>query len=167
MITKKEKELKPMEFKDLTSDFIMSQMWRCDNPDYGGVFIDYPSAMLGRVTECGILSPNSNFKYPEVYQRLCERICEEHNENLRRIAPQWSQEPPTEKGLYWLFYKDKRVLVEIYYDGYMNECGLYVKNLAAGWSSFSHRLDTFVCNEPHLQWCKVVPPPLPTEGRAE
>ena len=157
MITKKEQELKPMEFADLTADYIMSQEWRCDN-----------NSSAVRMNDCNsvVLCPNHLFT-TDVVKELCERICEEHNQNLHRNAPQWSQEPPTEKGLYWLFYEGKRVLVEIYYDGYVNECGLYVKTLAAGWSGFSHRLDTFVCNEPHLQWCKVTPPPLPTEGRAE
>ena len=78
-----------------------------------------------------------------------------------KFVSQWTQEPPTAKGLYWIFYKDKPVLVEIYYDDSVDECGLYVKTCARGWSSFTHRLDTFLQNEPHLQWRKVDMPPLP------
>jgi hypothetical protein len=167
MTETKEQELNPMEFKDLTADYIMSQEWYCDDPDYGGVFINYHSATFGRVVKCGILSPNSNFKYPEVYQRLCERICEEHNENLRRTAPQWSQEPPDAQGQYWVSLDPANprltepCLVRIFrYDNVLR-----LRN----WYDSSVELTLFCKRHPNAQWCRIdtPEPPLPTEGRAE
>ena len=74
-----------MKFEDLTAEYIMSQKWYCANEDNQcGVYIKYrcnTCDTLGTRT-CGILRPNPNFKYPEVYQRLCELICEEHHKRL-------------------------------------------------------------------------------------
>ena len=173
MTETKEQELKPMEFKDLTADYILSQEWRCNNPNYGGIFIDYPSAMVGRVTECLVLSPNHHFKYPEVYQEFCERICEKHNQNLHQSAPQWSQEPPTEEG--WYFVGDERTLMRIT----RSENGdLRVRNTRYV-EIDPPTVDAFIKQWEYEQWLrtkKIVhcywykvgsPPPLPTEGRAE
>ena len=71
-----------MKFEDLTAEYIMSQKWYCAHENnQGAIYIKFHCDMLGK-THCGILVPNLNFKYPEVYQRLCELICEEHNKRL-------------------------------------------------------------------------------------
>ena len=174
MTETKEQELKPMEFADLTADYIMSQEWHCDDPDYGGVYIKYHAAGFGRVMDCFIFSPNSNFKYPEVYQRFCERICEEHNQNLHRAAPQWSTEMPTEEGYY--FFGDEHTLLHI--KRLQNTGDLRVLNtryvildpptvdaFIEQWKFEQwHRTKKIVA----CYWYKVGSlPPLPTEGRAE
>jgi|GEM_PF-6071841 len=71
-----------MKFEDLTAEYIMSQKWYCANESHQcGIYIKYHCEIWGPVT-CGILMPNMNFKYSEVYQRLCKLICEEHNKSL-------------------------------------------------------------------------------------
>jgi len=62
-------------------DAIMSQIWYYDDPMFNGIYIMYTNDD-GDDVKCGILSPNPNFKYPEVYQGLCKRICDEHNRCL-------------------------------------------------------------------------------------
>jgi len=72
-----------MKFEDLTAEYIMSQKWYCANENHQwGIYIKYLSDHTLSETACGILELNPNFKYPEVYQRLCELICEEHNKSL-------------------------------------------------------------------------------------
>jgi len=59
----------------------MEQVYCANDNHQCGIYLKYYCDTLGK-TACGILIPNTNFKYPEVYQRLCELICEEHNKRL-------------------------------------------------------------------------------------
>ena len=74
---------------DFTADFVMSQTWKClDNPVMDGVYITYYDDLFEKETDCIILQPNSNFQYPDVYQEICKRICEEHNKHLQSSIEQ-------------------------------------------------------------------------------
>ena len=169
MITEKEQELKPMEFENLTADYMMSQEWYCDDPMYNGAHIKYYSALFGRVVKCGILSPNPNFKYPEVFQKFCERICEEHNQNLQPPAPRWSQEPPTEGGWYWvkkeplgssyIIPKDIVYIIE--------EPNGKLLVLETGMEKTKTTVLKQFCRSHHVWWLAIETPPLPGEEGAK
>ena len=73
-----------MKFKDLTAEYIMSQEWKSGNPYYSGVYIDLTDED-GEVSPCIILSPNDNFRYPDVYKVLSEMVCKEHNKQLEPV----------------------------------------------------------------------------------
>jgi hypothetical protein len=169
MTETEEQELKPMAFEDLTTDFIMSQEWRCNNPNYDGIFIDYPSVMLGYVTECRILTPNHHFKYPEVSQELCERICEEHNQNLHRAVPQWSQKPPTKDGWYWVKKKplgSSYIIPEdIVY--IIEEPNGKLLVLETGMEKTKTTALKQFCRSHHVWWLAIETPPLPGEEGAK
>jgi hypothetical protein len=73
-----------MTFDDLTADYIMTQKWYCGHKYRPGVYITYEDEDDGANVDCGILTPNPNFAYPDVYKELCRRICEEHNREIER-----------------------------------------------------------------------------------
>ena len=83
-----------MRFDELMADTIMSHTWKCcGNPHMNGIYITYYCDDSGENVDCGILQPNPNFKYPDVYNELCKRICEEHNKHLQNNTEKERKEP--------------------------------------------------------------------------
>ena len=82
------------------------------------------------------------------------------NDRVEAPAPQWSTEPPTEVGDYWLygnvFNNGNNEIVRTFVEPLGNSVVLEFskpKSLAL----------TEVCKW-NVQWCKIVPPPMPKEG---
>jgi len=83
-------------------------------------------------------------------------------ENRRAVpAPQWTTEPPTEEGYYWVPWIDRLIIVDVYFDlkgkltvkGRWKECPFeyYMKN-------FQRSNDA---------WLKIQTPPLSTQEDAQ
>jgi len=86
------------------------------------------------------------------------------NDRVETPAPQWSQETPTEEGLYWMILHREAVMVRVFRPVW--DCQLYIEGNQ--YLVMTKRpLSDFVAERPNLQWSKITPPPLPTEGRAE
>ena len=80
-----------------------------------------------------------------------------------RAAPQWSTEPPTEEGLY-IIYWHKSATYTIH-TLHKDRFGLSIcDNNSRTRLSLSTFQDAF--DKPH-SWMRLATPPLPTEGRAE